>query len=793
MCVLCRDTFSRSDILKRHFQKCSIRRGNPTGASHLSHAQAHLKKSQPSPHKTLNSMPDGNELMGVNGMNGGPMNGAPMNGNPMNGGSMNAGSMNGGPMGTAIFGISPDGTVPDAASNLTDAQQEQMRQRGMGGMGGRDGNRMTGPSPGGSNRTGYDPQGYGGPVTSMPNGMNPPLAFSIQPGQNGHSYSQGYDYAAHGNSASVPPQAAAAPDWSQMFQPSSQNAYLNPYHPNVANAPLPTKHEFKPEASASSSQNGVLTGIYGSLAHGAPPPSSSAAWHLQNHPLEDICNRLLLFCFPPNQIIGRGSDARQYFTAHNIKHFLEHFTSFHGHFPIIHMPTFRIAEAFDGLLLAIVCVGAVYSDRIPATQVRELMELAKIAIERNSQVFSLVAREQTGDSGFGGETIGSSRPELEQITAIYMMQVLFTWNGTPVQREKARREFPIVAEIVRRAGLTKLMSISPLSALHQPHITVEDYSAAAFDWRAWVEQEKRSRLMYALFLLDASMVIFFNAPPRFERDEVRLPLPADDASWDATSASACAEALGLHGPAAARSKNSEGSRRPKQPEFLASMKSLLYGDGLVSGSTNLYSKFILVHALHVQLWAAQRQLSLQESGQAHGFPANGSGPSDWRGGDGSLPHSASTSGRGTPIDSAGHAAPNIQSLSIAFDKWKHAWDLDISAQYPPSPSSHHRFGFCRDANHFYWLAKYLLQNPRGLNWQMAPDQRFTQFMQLLKSAKNWVQADSSKRGEVLGSVNDIDQDYGATDLTLDMAQLFKPINQQIDSPVAGLRTNNTMG
>lgn len=46
MCVLCTDTFSRSDILKRHFQKCSIRRGNPTGASHLSNPAAHLKKSQ---------------------------------------------------------------------------------------------------------------------------------------------------------------------------------------------------------------------------------------------------------------------------------------------------------------------------------------------------------------------------------------------------------------------------------------------------------------------------------------------------------------------------------------------------------------------------------------------------------------------------------------------------------------------------------------------------------------------------------------------------------------------------
>ncbi|KAK7927843.1 fungal-specific transcription factor domain-containing protein [Apiospora marii] len=44
MCVLCRDTFGRSDILKRHFKKCSIRRGNPTGMSHLSHPQAHVKK-----------------------------------------------------------------------------------------------------------------------------------------------------------------------------------------------------------------------------------------------------------------------------------------------------------------------------------------------------------------------------------------------------------------------------------------------------------------------------------------------------------------------------------------------------------------------------------------------------------------------------------------------------------------------------------------------------------------------------------------------------------------------------
>ena len=45
-CGLCNDTFSRSDILKRHFQKCSSRRGNPTGQSHLSLSRANKKAKE---------------------------------------------------------------------------------------------------------------------------------------------------------------------------------------------------------------------------------------------------------------------------------------------------------------------------------------------------------------------------------------------------------------------------------------------------------------------------------------------------------------------------------------------------------------------------------------------------------------------------------------------------------------------------------------------------------------------------------------------------------------------------
>jgi len=60
MCHLCKDTFSRSDILKRHFQKCSVRRGNPTGANHLAHQRRNTNPS--------NRLSLGNEPIGLAGL-----------------------------------------------------------------------------------------------------------------------------------------------------------------------------------------------------------------------------------------------------------------------------------------------------------------------------------------------------------------------------------------------------------------------------------------------------------------------------------------------------------------------------------------------------------------------------------------------------------------------------------------------------------------------------------------------------------------------------------------------------
>jgi hypothetical protein len=173
MCVLCRDTFSRSDILKRHFQKCSIRRGNPTGASHLSHPQAHVKKNaQAQKAAAMGNEGDMNHLNGLNNMPGDGM--------------------------VHPFGMVP---VPEGLNNMGNNQDQLSRSGSMNRLdNGNNGDRrgMPGPVMGGSQPYGSDPGSMNN--QQMPN-------YNMPSGQNGMPMYGG----SNANQQS-------GLDWSQMFQ-----------------------------------------------------------------------------------------------------------------------------------------------------------------------------------------------------------------------------------------------------------------------------------------------------------------------------------------------------------------------------------------------------------------------------------------------------------------------------------------------------------------------------------------------------------------------------------------------
>lgn len=725
------------------------------------------------------------------------------------------------------FGINVDGRMPDAVSNLTAEQiAEQERQASLKRMsvgGGRDRRSMTGPGPGGSSRASFD-QNYG---NEMSGSMNPQLSqFHMQNSQSGSTYGQNYDFGSHNNGlpqqgngnaqtssngrASMPMFAGNGStqqpgvDWSQVFQPNGQDGFMTQFNSHIAQPQVQIKTEFKTEPGLNNSNDTTLfTGMYPTAVPTAGVGNISGFPHwnqntTHGNPYQYVSNQLLNFCFPPGSHV-QYSETRNCLQPDSIRHLLEMYTNFQGHFPIIHMSSFRVTETYEGLIMAMISIGAVYSGRVEHAQTRNLMELAKLSIERNSRVYALISSDTKDNTTIGG----GSKSDLEEMQAIFLLQIVFLWHGTPVQRENARRNFPSLIVLVRKFGLTHPVKTSSLcSELHQIDFNMGQFNVADFDWTAWIEQEKRTRLVFTIFLVDCAMVLFFNMVPNFgDPYEICLLLPSDDAAWDAKNSSDCADALGLHGPTAARDRNTEGSRRPRQPEFHTALKTLMSGYELQPGSTNVYSKFVLIHALHVQVWTLQRQQFMDATGTPQGMLlASAAGTpiaqNDWvsRAGDAgsSGTPSATTSGRATPVDLGSQgASPMIQqmarNINLALDKFKKAWDEDMMLQYPPAAGNYKRFGFIRDGVHFYWLAKYLLRNSRGSDLQGAPDQRMAYVMQLLKFVRSWVVSDSAKRGEELGSISDIDKEYASiNDLTLDMAQLFKPIDQQTDSPVTGV-------
>ncbi|KAH9908696.1 hypothetical protein F4778DRAFT_768512 [Xylariomycetidae sp. FL2044] len=721
MCVLCRDTFSRSDILKRHFQKCSIRRGNPTGASHLSHPQAHVKKHQQQVQKANEG-----DMGHMNGMN----------------------SMPG-------DGVHPFGMVQiqDGIGNMANDQNQLSRSSSMSRMddsANRDRRSMTG--------------GYSGDVTnSMASNINPQLAnFNLPPNQNGMPM-----YGAQGSNQ------PSNLDWSQMFQqPGAQHTYVNQFPPNLGQNQTAIKTEPNLDSERSN-------GMPGEASTDSNERSLFFShWDLQSSaqdPYQQLSTQIIGFFYPPGTAANQTAGMSEFFSPANVKDFLDSYTHFHVHFSFLHIPTFRIVEAYTGLIAAMCCIGACYSKRVSAAKVREMMDYLRLALERDCALSS------------GTPTVfrianGQDKRAVERLQSLILTSALLIWNGNPAQRENARRLFPLVADIARRSELLRVKGDAFLySELHQPNFSFDSLNSTHFDWKPWIDQETLIRLMHMIYLLDASQGLYFNCKPQFDPFEMHIPLPADDAAWEAQSEFECAQALHLHGAAAAKARNPDGSQRSKQPELDLSLTALLGSYQIHPGSTNLYGKFILIHALLAQIRRALvdgNLIGLDGSAAPltqNDWVVSGSEP-------GSGNASANNSGRATPVGGVQGVSPEAyKSLSKALDKFKNYWDMDMAIQFPPSVSNPRRYGFCRDGIHFFWLARWMLKNTRQSDLQLPADQRFTQVIQLVKSVKAWVISDGASRGEELGSVGDIDIDYGVSDMTLDMAQLFKPLPSVVES------------
>ena len=624
--------------------------------------------------------------------------------------------------------------------------------------------------------------------TSQMNGNvfnNQPQQMSFL-GQQSSRFGNSHEHSPHTNGDGSGNQI----DWNRMFNQGGQDGFIGS---QPANASSQGMHHVK-TASDSKTDYHLQTDMANEsfLGNLYSHPSAFGSEYGNNDqgtfgfpnwsvddPLQAKVESLMQYCFPHGLDMWGNPIAdifKNCLTIDNIKHFAEHYTSFHGHWPLLHMPTFKLAEANNALVLAIICIGAVYSPKTNVNQTRDMMEFVKATIMRNCSIYNRFINNQTAG-------LGTHSFEIEEMQALIMLQCIFTWHGQPHHRREARDELPTIINLARSMGLFQAAPQGnyAFSILHSGHANSSlQMNVTNWNWQRWLEQEKRGRALYMLFLLDAAMGMYFNCTPQIDPLEIRLMLPSDDAAWDAKDAESCAGALGLFGPQA-QARNVTGTKRARQPGMREALRILM--DPTIHfqpGATNAYSKFILIHALIVRIIACQK--ALQADGMMHNFNFNliGSAPAtplsqnDWleqRGGSGSL--SGNSSGNATPTDafSPGMSNPAIRQektrLGSALDRWKRAWDTDMDIQYPPGQTQLRRFGFSRDGVHFFYLGRSLYQSQRSTDWNASADVRFKQVMSLLKRIKSFVLGETGVKGQDIGSVGDIDEQYGLDGLTLD--------------------------
>jgi hypothetical protein len=103
-----------------------------------------------------------------------------------------------------------------------------------------------------------------------------------------------------------------------------------------------------------------------------------------------------------------------------MKGLLELLTNFQGRFPDLHMPTFTFIESYDELILAIIGIGAAYSNRTSQVQVRNLMQRTKYGIERTSSIYHNLV------SGMHLRRGTPSGTEFQELQALLMLTTQFT-------------------------------------------------------------------------------------------------------------------------------------------------------------------------------------------------------------------------------------------------------------------------------------------------------------------------------------------------------------------------------
>jgi len=305
--------------------------------------------------------------------------------------------------------------------------------------------------------------------------------------------------------------------------------------------------------------------------------------------------------------------------------------------PILHKPTFSPDRTPNLLLIAMMAIGASCLDKIHGYEVTQAgAELSNfLAWHLRWEIFS--------DYHF--------RPpaKLWVFQALLLLELYEKMYSTRALHERAHIHHATTITLMRRGS-----SLIGRSALDSPPSVRDDKQGLNGSrqsstsgantpdewWNHWITNEATRRAAFAAFVIDSTHATMFGHSTVMVAHEMRLPLPCDEALWNATSSAEVG-----------RIEASLHANGVKPISFLEGLKRTLNAQEV---RTNSFGRTILMAGLLSVSWHMnQRDLQVNSLGVSQAL----GGRDKWRG-----------------------------SLTRAFDLWKTDFDRSLARQGDSIPT-----------------------------------------------------------------------------------------------------------
>ncbi|RAK72256.1 uncharacterized protein BO72DRAFT_440154 [Aspergillus fijiensis CBS 313.89] len=216
-------------------------------------------------------------------------------------------------------------------------------------------------------------------------------------------------------------------------------------------------------------------------------------------------------------------------SCHSLSRFANgFFDGFYPHYPMVHIPTFRIDECEPECLLAMCALGAEFRH-----ENRKAVLLFQAATDILQQRTRETQRTNAGKAAPSGNSTtplhqgsvpdhksAQYRETMRDARCAFLLIAFATWQGKDDLAREAFNLQSFLARCIRECQLEQ---------------ADQGPDASATDWRSWVQEETDRRIKLFSFALLNLQSLAFGTPSVILTDEIRVRLPCSCLEWIAPS------------------------------------------------------------------------------------------------------------------------------------------------------------------------------------------------------------------------------------------------------------------